>query len=244
MQIDVSRQARSAIVAAGFAFAGALTGQAAASVIVGSPSLPPLGVPYISPGGAGCFAIATACVTPGPLTLTSLTSSVFLPANGALPAVQDIVATASYEATLTPLVGDTIIGTVDLTGPVDETVFKRTSDTEIGSFTTEITGLDLTGTLSLPHSPLLNGAALEVTLAAPSYGITTITAVGNQFRIDSFFDVFIDISLPDLGMSKDDVGPIRLVLGGVPEPSTWAMMLLGLAGLAFAARRRAAVSAG
>ena len=65
---------------------------------------------------------------------------------------------------------------------------------------------------------------------------------GSVFKIDSFFDVFIDVSLPSAGLSKF-VGPIPLV--AVPEPSTWAMMLIGFAGLGFASyrARRTAVAA-
>jgi hypothetical protein len=39
------------------------------------------------------------------------------------------------------------------------------------------------------------------------------------------------------GMAKDPVTGLQIVTG-VPEPSTWAMMLLGFAGLGFAALRR------
>jgi hypothetical protein len=67
-----------------------------------------------------------------------------------------------------------------------------------------------------------------------SSGTTTITD-GSVFKINSFFDVFVDVSLPAAGLSKS-VGPIPL--NAAPEPSTWAMMLLGFAGLGFAGYRR------
>jgi hypothetical protein len=229
MQIDVSRQARSAIVAAGLAFAGALTGSAEASVITASPSLPLIGVPYISPGGAGCFSIASVCVTPGPFVQTKTVLSTI--SGGS----QNIEAKASYDGTLSGAYS----GSVSLTGTVDYTVVGRTSLSELGTFPTDITGLSLTGTLDLPGSPFDNHA-LDVTLAAPSFGMTTIAQDGGLFRIDSFFDVFIEISLPGTGLSAFPP-VIRLV--AVPEPSTWAMMLVGFAGLGVAARRRAAVSA-
>ena len=120
-----------------------------------------------------------------------------------LPAVQDIVATATYDATITPLVGDTPIGFIVLTGQVTEEVIGRTSDTETGSFTTDVSGLGLSGTLSLPGLPgsPLDGLKLMATLdtAHTSSGTTTITADGSVFKIDSFFDVFVDVSLPPRG---------------------------------------------
>jgi hypothetical protein len=231
---------RSAIVAAALAVAGALTGSAEASVIRPTASLPLLGVPYISPTGAGCFKIAKICVTPGALIQTKTLSSMFAMGN------QEIVTDAVYSATLTPLIGNTIIGSVSLTGTVAELVMGRTSDTQTGTFTTFLTGLDLTGTLMLPPANPLDGRTLFAGLdpSHTSMGPTTITPEGGgssgPFKIDSFFDVFIDVSVPDTGLMKS-VGPIRVV--AVPEPSTWAMLLVGFAGLCFAGWRRAAASA-
>jgi PEP-CTERM motif len=240
MRIVVSKHACSALVAAVLAVAGALTGAAQATVYLTSPSLPLIGVPYISPSGAGCFDIAMACVTPGAFTLTSVVSSTFVPGDGLLlPAVQDAVADAAYDAALTPIVGNTIVGSVSLKGVVDEQIKGRTSDT--GIFATDITGLSLSGELMLSGGGPLDGATLMVTLGgSPSTGTTTITADGSVFKIDSFFDVFIDVSIPGTTLSKS-VGPILLV--AVPEPSTWAMVLIGFAGLSFVARRHARAAA-
>ena len=121
MRIAVVKQACSAIAAAGLAAAGALTGSAEASIISNSPSLPLLGVPYIATTGVGCFDAAMVCVAPGQFTLASTVSSVFVPAEGMLPAVQDIVADATFDATLTTL-GGTLIGPISLTGTVDKSV--------------------------------------------------------------------------------------------------------------------------
>jgi PEP-CTERM motif len=98
----------------------------------------------------------------------------------------------------------------------------------------------------LPASSPFDGDTLVVTLdpSNTSSGTTTITADGSVFKIDSFFDVFIDVSLPAAGLSRSGIGPIQLA--AVPEPSTWAMMLLGFAGLGFtgyrALRKSAAVA--
>jgi hypothetical protein len=231
MQIDMLKQARAAILAAGLGTAVALAGPAAADVIVASPSLPLIGVTYLSPGGAGCFTLASVCVTPGPFVQTETVSSTI--SGGS----QYIGAMASYDGTLSGAYS----GSVSLTGTVDYTVVGRTSLSELGTFTTDITGLDLTGTLVLPGS-LFDGHVIDVTLAAPSSGTTTIAQDGGLFRVSSFFDVFIEISLPGTGLSRSPPDPIHLV--AVPEPSTWAMMLVGFAGLGFAMRRRAVVRAG
>ncbi len=234
MRIAISKHGRSAIVA-GLAAAGALMGPAAASVVRPTASLPLIDVPYISPTGAGCFTVAIVCVTPGPFVQTSATSS--FDAAG-----QEIIANAVYGATLTlpPPAPDTPIGSVALHGTIDETVLGRTNDGELGTFATDITGLSLTGTLMLPPGNPLDGAPVFVTLDGTSEGKTTITAEGGLFRINSFFDVFVEISIP--GATSPPVGPITLV--AVPEPSTWAMLLTGFAGLGFAGWRRAAGLAG
>src|SRR3984957_17202860 len=184
MRFAASSKARSGCVAAGVAVAGALSGSAVASVIRPTASLPLIDVPYISPTGAGCFTLASVCVTPGAFVQISATS-VFVPANGLLlPAVQDIMATATYDATLTPLVGNAVIGSVAFTGTVDETVIDRTSDSETGSFTTDITGLKLSGPLSLPSNPSLDGLTIVATLDTmhTSSGTTRITADGSVFK--------------------------------------------------------------
>jgi PEP-CTERM motif len=235
MRFSGLKDARFSFLAAGAALFGALGGAAQASVVTPTASLPLIGIPYVSPGaGAGCFVIATACVNPGPFIQTSVVSDTFSGGD------QYIVADVTYDATLTPPGETNIIGSVSLTGTVDETVFSRTSNSETGTFAVDLTGLTLTGSLSLPGNPL-NGRMLTVGLdpSDSSSGMTTIAPYGAEFKIYSFFDVFADITLdlpPPLTSPSTSVGPIFLV--AVPEPSTWAMMLLGFAGLAFAAYRR------
>lgn len=233
MRLAVSKLAHWSVLAAGVALAGALLGSAQASVFTPTASLPLIGIPYVSPPpGAGCFTIASACVNPGPFILTDVVSYMYTGGN------QEIVADVEYDATLTAPMGTTIIGSVDLTGTVEMKVLGRASNTETGSFTVDITELSLSGPLSLSGSPL-DGRTLMVGLDASetSSGTTTIVDEGAAFKIDSFFDVFADITL-DLPTTSPSisVGPIFLV--AVPEPSTWALALLGFAGLAFAAYRR------
>jgi hypothetical protein len=68
-----------------------------------------------------------------------------------------------------------------------------------------------------------------------------------RFRGDLLLGAIEDDSVTNLGSSAGGIidltlsGPGIFVIGGatVPEPSTWAMMLIGFAGLAFAGSRRA-----
>jgi hypothetical protein len=67
----------------------------------------------------------------------------------------------------------------------------------------------------------------------------------NVLKLDQFGNGMLDVRLLfDETMSSSDEGfgfaytfATAGVINGVPEPSTWAMMLLGFAGLAFAFRR-------
>ena len=227
MPFAISKLHSSALVAAAFALSAALTGSAEASIISTSPSLPLIGIPYLSASGAGCFDAAGVCVLPGPLVQTSLVSSDFTSAG------QDIVTNAVYQSTLTTLTG-TPIGTIKLTGTVEQLIEGRTSDLETGSWMTELTNLSLSGSVL--------GATLSAMLdpSNPSTGTTSVEPLGERgFTINSFFDVFVDLSL-NTGLSTS-VGPILTTAVPVPEPSIWALMLIGFAGLGVAARRHARV---
>jgi hypothetical protein len=96
-------------------------------------------------------------------------SSIFI----LVPAVQEIVATADFDAALTSLSG-TPIGPFGLTGTVEEVVLGRTSNTQTDTWPTELTSLDLTGQVL--------GGTLTATLApTPSVGTTSIDRLEHGF---------------------------------------------------------------
>src|ERR1700760_3549037 len=127
-----------AAVAAGLVSALALATSARASVISTTPTLPLLGVAYVSSTGAGCFPTKNVCISGGALTLTSVVSSNFNLAG------QDIVANATYTGQLTTM-SNTPIGAVSLTGTVEQEIVGRTFSTETGSWTADIVSILLSG---------------------------------------------------------------------------------------------------
>jgi PEP-CTERM motif len=68
-----------------------------------------------------------------------------------------------------------------------------------------------------------------------SDGKTTITPVAGGFRIDSFFDEYVELTLNTNPPINIDRGPQVLTL--IPEPGTVALLGLPLAGL-FGLRRQ------
>jgi PEP-CTERM motif len=75
----------------------------------------------------------------------------------------------------------------------------------------------------------------NVTLAASG----TVTAYLSQISVAAIADPQLTIPASDPSASSYSIAysPGLLSTTGVPEPSTWAMMLIGFAGLGFAFRR-------
>ncbi|MBA7574766.1 hypothetical protein ES708_16581 [subsurface metagenome] len=87
------------------------------------------------------------------------------------------------------------------------------------------TALAPTGTL-ITSSPLIN---LGTTQQVAGFGPVTLATAGAYF-----LEITGSTKASAPGVTYAGTISLDSVAGGVPEPSTWAMMLIGFAGLAFA----------
>ena len=73
----------------------------------------------------------------------------------------------------------------------------------------------------------------------PSIGQTTIQDLGGgNYHIDSFFDIFTELSLDGGQTWIPAADPTPMILDCVPEPTSFALLGLGGLGLAIGALRR------
>src|SRR6266568_6838484 len=115
-------------------------------------------------------------------------------------------------------------------GQVTVDVFNKNVGTPGTPFNTEMLQLDLStggpGPL-VRESPTLH-----------SFGQTEIDNLGGTFRITSFFDVFTDLSLDGGQNWFPSTSSSQVSLQETPEPATFVLTGLALAGLGFLTRRR------
>jgi hypothetical protein len=122
------------------------------------------------------------------------------------------------------------IGPLTLTGQIDITYFDKTEFSETGTFSDQITSLDLTGSFNG-----LTGTHNVTAMLNPgesSTGQTTITNIGgnpNMWRFGSYFDIYTEISV-DGGSFVP--GPERVAqLGVTPEPAYFGIIGVLLAAI-------------
>jgi hypothetical protein len=110
-----------------------------------------------------------------------------------------------------------------LTGPVSVEAFGKDGNVT-GTFNTQMTSMDLTGTI------LGNPVEIMLDPANPTTGQTSITSVGGGlYQITSFFDVFTELSL-DGGNTfiPQNNGPSVVNLEPLPEPTSISLLGVGV----------------
>jgi hypothetical protein len=188
-------------------------------IITADPSLPPVG----AIGGVAAY-LTPADVHPTysapelDVVLSSVQSFDFTNIQRETEGADEV---DTFQSRLTGLVSVNGSQTIPffLSGPMSVIVFGK-AGMETGTFQTAILSMDLTGALP--------GIQVEIrespTLA--SVGQTTIADIGDGlFRIDSFFDVFTELSIDGGQTFIPSTGSSQVVLQTIPEPATWVMYL-------------------
>lgn len=119
-----------------------------------------------------------------------------------------------------------------LTGPVEIRTLRKGSDTT-GQFDTEMVSMSLTGDVG--------GIPIEIreSPVRSSEGETRVDDIGGgQFEIDSFFDVFTEVSIAGGPFQPQTNAAVRMDLHDAPEPSGWLLLVSGLPWLHYLGMRR------
>jgi len=123
------------------------------------------------------------------------------------------------------------LGPLSIIGNMSFIYIGRTLATPVGTFTAQITDFDFAG--------MFNGHPFEFKQnpSMASQGQTTVNQAPGGFQINSFFDVFAELSL-DSGPFVPGPGRETTAISAAPEPGSAGLMVFGLLGLVRIASRR------
>lgn len=118
--------------------------------------------------------------------------------------------TAAFTGEMTlqpPLVASTEVHPLNVTVAMAESITLRTIGDRTRTFDTELISFELQGTGAISHILVREGAN------APSSGMTTITALsGGRSRVETYYDVWLDISLDGGATWTPADNPVRMTL--------------------------------
>lgn len=130
---------------------------------------------------------------------------------------------------------------LQMSGPTATTIFAKAETDVTGSWDVAMSSLDLAGTIP-SVVPGLGGAPVKIRLDHDhaTTGHTSVSSTTNgDYVVDSFFDVWIDLSIDNGNSWIAASNASHVVLSTcIPEPEQWLMLMLGLPLLTFAAKRK------
>jgi hypothetical protein len=186
-----------------------ITPAARSSLITTDPALPPDG-DYVSPDGSFAYS-GVGVILDDPILRPLVATAVLTPVG----ADEQEDFNATFDAVEIGLG----LGSLQLTGSVSVMTFGKIGNTT-GTFQTEIISMSLTGTTSMGSVIIREDPGIS------SLGQTTITNLGGGlYEIDSFFDVFTELSFD--GGNNWFACDAPTQLGVTPEPATICLFALG-----------------
>lgn len=220
-------------VAVGLCLIAATQNAVAQGVDTTNPNLPPQGV-YLTPDQvhamytAGALQIVLSAVQHQPFAAQSTrkTGPASDGTGGSADEVEDFPSLMSGQVSVNGSPNQPAQGS----GPVEVISYGKAGHVT-GTFQTEMLSLNLSGTS--PFGPFM----IRESPTLHSLGQTTITPTsGGKFHIDSFFDVFTELSIDGGTTWIPSSSSAHVIL--VPEPSSIVLCGLGLASLGFVVLRR------